>query len=236
MRVSLPSLRAFSECPRYYYMLQEVCDSPISKRVSIVISTIKKCYLLAMETGFRASWKSIIGWVDRDVFKDVDISNEESFNAAKMLSEQILNAIHAWYHTLYMKENSHTYIDIDLQAQLEDCMIFDRIDVIQLTSPIQVTLFSETSFNVGKMYNDIVVRGRAWLVAKHLDCEDVVVRMVGIGQRGGFSFETLRLGTRDHASLSNSFLQIYTSIKHGINYPSRTEACSSCSFNRRCKL
>jgi len=234
--LTLPSLRAFAECPAYYHFLQHTYDTPTNRRVATVISVVKKCYMLATETGYRASWKRLLGWVDEEVFAEVDVHDPEAFKAARTLSERILRALSVWYHEVYMTEDQEAFVDLDLSMELGQHVIADCLDVIQVGDPVRVTVFTEVGVEPFKMYNDIVVRGRAWLTARNLGCDEVAVRIIGIGERGGLTMETLRLGSAEHRRVSSTLLHIATSMERGVRYPSRRESCGSCPFNRRCIL
>jgi hypothetical protein len=192
--------------------------------------------MLAMETGYRASWRRLVGWVDGDIFRDVNIADQESYQAARLLSEHILAALHTWYYDMYMQENFHAYVDIDLKEKVGEYIVTDTIDVIQSADPVSVTVFTEVGADPFKMYNDFVVRGRGWLTARSIGTKEVSVRVLGIGPRGGLTSAMFRFDRVINDRFEKSLAQIVASIGQGIDYPSRTEACDSCSFFRRCRL
>jgi len=237
MILPIEKIKAFSECPRYYRFLEENESPPIPFRHTVIESIIKKAHLQAIETGYRMDWKKILGLVDSNVFADVDITNAEKFELAKKLAEHILESIKKWYTELYMTCNVETYVDIPLKEALNRQTIEGVIPLIQLGGEVPViTTISDLGLTNLKLYNDLLVRGMAWLVQKKLECEAVKCIGLGIGPRGALDIVSVYINKGDYLRTESILYQLAGLMASGVNYPSVTEKCDSCVFSGRCKL
>lgn len=235
MRLHLKDLKVFSDCPAFY-QLSKGDKVLIPYQRAVIESVIKKCHMQATETGHRTSWRTIIGWVDAEVFVDVNIENDESFRAAKVLSENILLSVQKWYGTLYMSENYQSYIDLDLECEIGNHIVISRIPIIQVAESVIITVFREVGMSRLELYNDLEIRGLAWLVASHLDYESILIRCLAYGLRGKMEVIEISSNKDDHERIEDTIYQVVSGIYAGFCYPSRTTQCKSCTFIRRCRL
>ena len=87
MKCSVSDLDIFSRCPRL--LKYERGKHSTIKPPHLIVSerAIKKAYVVAAETKFRVDWRRILGWIDKDVFRTVDIRDAGAFKEAQKLSE-----------------------------------------------------------------------------------------------------------------------------------------------------
>lgn len=234
MRLHLRDIKAFSDCPALY-RFSEGDQVLIPRRRAVTESVIKKCYIQATETGYRTSWRSVVGWVDADVFADVDIEDRENFRAAKALSTHILSSVQKWYST-YMEENFESYVDLDLYKNVGDDVVVGTAPIIHATDPVTVTIFRDLGISRLELYNDLEVRALGWLIYCTLDAVMTNIRTITVGPQGGLNTIELSLEQDDHKRTESVVKQVLKGIRAGLSYPSRTEQCRSCKYLRRCLL
>jgi hypothetical protein len=237
MMIPLEQIKAFSECPRYYHFVRDNEPAPVPFRHSVIENIIKEAHLQAIETGYRMDWKRVLTLVDAQVFEEVDVSDPEKFEHAKKLAGYILDSISKWYYGLYLKSSVETYIDIPLKTVVNKQTVHGVIPSIQLGGEIPViTVVSDLGTNTVKLYNDLLVRGMAWLVQCELGCEAVKVIGLGIGQHGALDIVPVHIAKEDHLRTEVIIHQVVSLIVSGIDYPAVTEKCTSCPYTGRCKL
>lgn len=239
MRLTNRQLRAFLECPAYYYFSKDIRYSSVSDQVRIVEDIVKKCCLQAVETGWKADWRRVIGWVDREVFKDVDpeLEYEETFEEAKKLAEHVLKPIQRWYNSFYLDMTSECYVDVDLNHELRyGDFIEARAPVIHLAMPPSITLVMDVDDSERKMYNNLEIRALAFLLHKQIECGPVQINALQVGPNGGLEQKMFTIAGNSHRRTEKVIGDIFRSIQMNISYPSRTEKCPGCPYFRRCQL
>jgi len=234
VKLHLKDIKAFSDCPALF-RFSEGDQVLIPRRRAVIESVIKKCYIQATETGYRTSWRSVVGWVDADVFAGVDIDNDENFRAAKALSTHILSSVQKWYST-YMEENFESYADLDLYKNVGDNIVAGTAPIIHSTDPVTLTIFKDLGITRLELYNDLEVRGLGWLIYCALEGIMVNIRTITVGPQGGLNIIEVSLDEEDHKRTESVVKQVLRGIRAGLSYPSRTEQCRSCKYLRRCLL
>ena len=235
MRLHLRDIKAFSQCPAYYHFTRGD-QVLVPRRRAVTESVIKKCYIQATETGYRTNWRSVVGWVDAEVFRDVNIEKDESFRAAKVLSEHILLSVQKWYDEIYLHESYENFIDMDIYKNVGSDVVTATIPVVQAAEPIILTIFQDLGITRLELYNDLEVRGLAWMLASSLDDSGIQVRSISVGPRGGLELVEFPVGKLDHERIEDTTKQVLKGIHKGFCYPSRTEQCKHCKYVRRCRL
>jgi len=237
MRIQLSSLKEISRCPRYFQFSKSNPLLKIDTNASIALAVIKKCYLYVMETGYRPEWKRIIGWVDTRVFRDVDISNEEVFDSFRRKAEYILIFLGSWYHQYMEKDNSFVYVDVPVSRSIsEHHEIHSNISIIRVGKYPTILLVSDIAANIGRLYNDIELRGQHWLLEKNLDAKDICIDYLVIGVEGGIEIQKLYLTAKDLKNIEGVLYQLTSLAVNNIDYPSVTEMCNKCRFLKECEI
>ena len=235
--LSFSDLKLFSKCPRLYRRRNELIVPPPSQLFSVCTRIIKQAYIRATETGHLASWKQIIGWVDERIFKNVDISNQEAYEAAQKIAEHILFALQKWYEQHYLVDKDESYIDLRLDIEMDRHLFRDSIDIIQLANPIKILSFTQNDISYMKAYNDIVTRGKVWAVAHNLGCDEVLVKVCRISkQKGEFAVLDVLLHQREHQRIKQVSLELAKGIQSGLSYPVRSLECERCPLRTKCRL
>lgn len=237
MRTTLYNIKIFSECPAYYKFMQDVYRKNISSNLYTIQSVMKKCYAVTLETSFKVTWRRIVGYVDELVFKDVDIQDDKSFEAAKTIAEHHLAFLRRWYEDIYMIENVLGYSNLKIEQPIGSNIIEDELFIIKLSEdkPI-IMILDDVARTDTQLYNDISIRGLSWLVYKTLDCDEVGIEYMSIGKQGGFTLSKLSIDKVSQKRTQKVLYQLVRSMAAGVNYPSVTQKCNECPFRRKCRL
>lgn len=236
MKIHLNDIKACAQCPAYYHYLKDGIQRPEKAQISIASKVIKRCYVQATETHFKVGWRSVIGQVDREVFQHVDLENREQFDAARMLSEHVLNFLQRWYHEMYLPEHVAAFADLYLTRKLGELKIYDTIPLILVAKHPIIIYIDDVEQNSTQMYNDIRARGLIWLASETLDCNIIEARHLTMKPYGGLQVTSIRVDTRREGRLESTLQQVGHLITAGANYLSISEKCQQCPFRRRCML
>ena len=235
MRINLKNLKTFSRCPVAFCFNIKEKTVITTENKHIISNVITKAILQVMETSFRADWKKIINWVDKEIFKNVDIYDLDQYNAAKKNSEYILLALGVWYERVYLQWSSEAFVNVPLGVETSGIFIESQAPVINLMNPIVCTYIGDDLYLTKKeYYNDIEIRGLAWLVSEHLKCDEVTIQCLSLGKRGRLETNVVSF---DSNSLKKTFIYINNMcriIKHKYIYPSISEGCISCKYYSKC--
>lgn len=236
MRIPLNDILAASECFRYLSFLKDSSLVTVERPVDISARVINKCYVRSSQSGFKASWRLIVGWVDKLVFRRVEVSNREAFDAAKKISEKVLIFLSAWYKKIYIPEHFHTVTDVPLEEELGSHVIFATAPIIKIAKYPTIVMIDDVAVTMGRLYNNIEVRGLQWMVAKALDCGTVAVEYLYMGKTGVLDNRTMYAKADDHVRTRSSIAQVASLISMKADWPSVTDQCLTCPFAARCKL
>lgn len=238
MELNLRQIKDASQCYRYYRYLEKGVRAPQSSLLTQAESVIKRAYLRGAQTDFRASWKTIVGWVDTAIFKELDVTDEEQFKIGRSQSEIILLFLSKWYNEVYMKEDVVGFPDVPLKSEIDwfCCLIKDTAPIIKTTDPPTIITFSDIVRSEFRLYNDISIRGLAWLASEALGCGKVAVDEIAMGERGAMTVTSTTLDRLAHERARKMIKDVVNMIVAGVNYPSVTEKCSTCPFLRRCSI
>jgi hypothetical protein len=236
MRIQLHEIAQASKCMRYYQFVKDVQLPSKPKQVSVTEKVIKKCYLQDSATGFKVQWRTIVGWVDSLVFKNINILSDEGFELAKKTSEYILSFLRIWYKTYYLKEQSIAYPDIALECSFSEHLVVGIVPIIKLNEDPVVVIVDDIVYNETQLYNSIYHRGLAYMVANSLDNPNISIQYMAMGVRGGSDIVQIKIGEDEHLRTAKMLSNISTMIAAKIDFPSVTQMCQACPFSRRCKL
>jgi len=224
------------ECPAFYYFLKKSVRKPNDKLLTITNNTVKRCYLQATESGFKVGWRSLLGQVDREIFKDVDLDNKSQYDLTKMSCEHILNFLQKWYHTIYLPEHYAAYTDIILTKQFSSFDVYSKIPIILVGEYPIITLIDKNEQNTIRLHNNIQMKGMAWLVSDALGCDAVGIRHLFMGPHGKMDITEVKFGKKKLCNIESTLNKIGSLITLEINYPSITEKCIQCPFKKKCSL
>ena len=237
MQIPLADLQAASQCFRYYHFLKTVEPKPTNRLTDITQKVMQKCYLKASETGFKAEWRQIIGWVDARVFRDVDIHNDGEYKTAKRHSEYILLFLYKWYRNIYLPGTGVGYVNIALEKPIT------YRHIVQATAPLVTLEDIPYLVMVGdkvqveyELRRDLYVQGLAWMIADELDLDKIGIQYFCLKVQGGFDVTSFLVKERYLSRIKSAVNQVAQLVGSGVNFPSYTEQCESCPFKRRCRI
>lgn len=236
MRISLDDIRSASECLRYLSFLKDTVQPPAKKETFIITKVMQKAYLQATETRHRADWRTIVNWVDGEVFKGVTIDHTEEFDGAKMLAEHILIFLRSWYENIHLRENCIGYTNLALEQTVQGVSIYSEVPILKLENVPIIMYIDNIAMTDSRMYNDIKARGLMWLVSEALDCDIVMAQHLAVGPRGGITVNNIEADRDAHGRALEMIANTALLVKNGFTYPSVTEKCEVCPFSRRCRL
>jgi CRISPR/Cas system-associated exonuclease Cas4 (RecB family) len=234
MQISLSDIKTFSKCPKYYWFLQKVEKKPTPQDISLSYAVIKKAYIITAETSHKVEWRRIVGWVDSIVFRNINVEDREQFNAARILSEHILNFIQRWYHKIYLPEQAIGYADVPVSIQLGEHCIYTTCPIVKVGDIPYTVHISDTPKADKELRRDLLICGSIALLAKELGYDAVGCEYLSIGLQGGYNNTTIVIRGRHHNRICDHLQHIAQSINAGVSYPSVTDQCKVCSFRRRC--
>jgi hypothetical protein len=236
MRYSVSGVEAFAKCPKYQRFLQGSQPTPRPIRERIFEAVAKRCLMQATETGFRARWRAVVGFVDSIVFKDVDVTNQERYKASKQIAEHCLKSLQNWYDNIYMNEDVTSYVDLTFVKQISRHNLLVKVPILQLSKNVIVTIVRQGSLPPQKLYNDLGVRALAAVVQDELHCNVVECRSLGVGEQGGFDSTDISVDKKANVRVYKMLGELMDMMGRGISHPSVTQMCGHCSFYRRCRL
>jgi len=235
VKIDLKQLKTFSRCPLAFCLDQKNKEDLTTEQERIVSNVISKGILQVMETSYRADWRKIVSWVDREVFKNCNIYCSEQYSAAKKTSEYILMAIGAWYDQIYLQWSTEAFTNVPLGVETSGIFVEGKAAVINLRNPIVCTQINTNVYATKKEhFNDIETRGLAWLVSEHLKCEEVTMQCLSLGKRGKLDINIVKYDRSSLNKTSRYIDNMCRIIKRKLYYPSITENCTSCKFYEKC--
>jgi len=225
----------FIKCPRYYKLSRQY-KYPISPKLDIIESVIRKAYTRRTQLNRCSEWRSLVGWVDKKVFKKVDINNEEAFEASRRLSEEILVFLQKWYTFDYVRSLSPVYINTGLLYELGANVVVGKVPFLEADEVPTITYFGEKAIDNLKIRSDIRATGWAAYLIEELNLEAINVRHLHIGPDSGILVEPATIKRLKCKEIKEIIHEVAACIAADISYPSFTEMCSSCEFHRKCKI
>jgi len=236
--IDIEDIAHYASCPQYYKFWTQNRPFLWKPTTQIVIDAVKKAYLVAADTGYRAEWRRILGWVNRMAFDGVDVDDECEFKAARSVSEGALLALQGWYDTMYRTENLFAQIDVDVGCSVDndDVIVRATIPIVKLDEIPTVMRFTDFVSSKPRIYNDIATRGIAAMLADGCKCDTVRVQHMAIGPRGRLEYEEVQINREAHERALTAIAKIAVLIKAGMVYPSVTDMCTNCTFKKECVL
>ena len=237
MRINLKHLKTFAQCPTAFCFNIREKELGVSEEERIILNVISKAVLQVMETSFRVDWRRIVGWVDKEVFKNTDVYCSEQYGAAKRSSEHILLALAKWYEQIYLQWTAEAFVNVPLGVETSGIFIEDKAPVVSLMSPIVCTYIGRNSYDTKKEYHrDIEIRGLAWLVSEHLKCNEVIMQCLSLGKRGKLEINIINFDSDSLRRTSSYIDNMCRIIKKKYFYPSVGENCLRCKYYSKCNL
>ena len=236
MWISLRDITLFSRCPSYFKFFSSIQTPKDSKYLAIIKRVIKKAYIRRTEYLKKAEWRVITSWIDKEVFKDIDVTDKKAFQSARKLAELIFVFIDKWYTQDYLRGVSESFVDIPFRYEYGSNLIYSVASVLQLDKTPVITYIDEKKTDDAKMYNDLEIRGLAWLALEELKLSRIKMRHIFVGPASGIEFNTITVHRYQNENVKKIVKQVATLISKGYDYPSFTAMCGMCQFKKRCFL
>lgn len=231
MRLNLKQIKSASQCFR---RPRDNIPEDRDQKACIAERVMQKCYLRAMETDFKPDWRTVLGWVDREVFSTVDINDTERWKEGKICSEQVLNFMNRWYKDVLIPEQVVAYSGLTLSANVSQTIVESIIPIIKVKETPVIFSVSSVVQSSWQLYNDIEVRGQMWLVAEALGADAVCFERLTMGPRGGTEPTVIWIRKEGHVRTRKMIADIARAIGQGVDYPVVSDWCSDCVIRRRC--
>lgn len=237
MQIPLTDLQAASQCFRYYHFLKTVATKPTNQLTYITQKVIQKCYIKASETGYKAEWRQIIGWVDTQVFASVDIHNDGEYKTAKRQSEYILLFLYKWYRNIYLASTGVGYVNIPIEKSITyRHTVQATVPLVTLEDIPYLVLIGDKVQTEYSLRKDLYVQGLAWMIADELEVNQIGIQYFCLKVQGGFDVTTYSIKDKQLHRIADVINQVAQLVGSGVDFPSYTEQCELCPFKRRCKI
>lgn len=236
MQTTLQEVKLFSKCPKRYWFLQNLVRKPISQDISIVLSVIKKAYNVAHETGYKIQWRRLINWVNKHVFKDVDVKNKESYESARKVAEHIIKFLYSWYHNMYLAEECIAYTDISLDVPLGSHLVYTKLPIVKIQDvPTIINISNINKINL-HLLNDLEICGQMAFLSNEINEDKIKYEYIQMGEQGKYQNISIERDKKQHDRTIKMISDIVQSISYKVGYPAVTQQCTVCKFRRKCKI
>jgi len=234
--MSLEEISLGSKCLRKYHLTDDVVS--LHPNAALAQSVMQRSYTRMSNVGYKPTWRSIVGWVDKLVFVDVDMNNTFDFEEGRKRSEYILKFLSRWYNEYLLPEQDDAWVDLTLEHHFDRFCVYGYLPIVKLQEerPVISLVSDRVVATQSLLYNDIVLRGMMWLVEKALDCGEIVLEYLTIGPEGGFDRQLIYSVKEDNDRAGKMIKDVGSLIYLGIDYPSVTDDCNTCQFRRRCRV
>ena len=232
MRISLEQIDLYSRCPNLFFLSQEIQVAP-ERKLYVCSRVIEKAYSVSTETHFRVDWRRIVGWTDKLVFEDLNPESEEQWEEGRLRSEQCLSFLQTWYNGIYMKENVEAMTQFQVELALRDHIVYSQIPVAKLTNPLTVQMVSD---DTKLIQHNLYAQGMAALVAQSARLDEVILHILYLHPRGGFSQGVVTLSRDMIAKTVKTLEAISYLIANKVKYPVVSASCDTCLYYRRCRV
>ena len=234
MRLLLEDASNFSKCPAYFNFLKKSKKIP-TRRIDIFKFAIQKAYSYQMN-GKKPQWRTIMGWIDSQVFKDIDVTSDEAIEKGRKLSESILIPIRNWYENSFLSEHIESYINTPIESTIGKHQFHTIAPIIKLSDPITIVIMDTVVTTQLQLYNDLIARGTGLIASKQFKHEEVVIEHMLLGPSSALEKTVLNCDKGLNSRTQKVLTQVADQIADGIDYPSITTMCNSCQFRKDCIL
>lgn len=236
MRAKVEDIARFTKCPLYYHFSKD-SKKLVTTRQFVIERVIKKAYLVALETGFYADWRRIIGWVDSLIFRKIHTVDSEALSAGQKLSSGILESLLKWYHELYLSEPHSAYINVPIHVTLGSHSIQQQIPIILASKiPIAYDFTTSNMPNLKYRKRDIYLAGMAYILSEVLSCDECTIRQCYISPHRAMNWNDFKYSKKELGSIYRTLVTIPPLMYAGIKYPSASADCDTCQYNKECKI
>ena len=238
MILSLDDIEIFTSCPRYYWFRQksDYIGHKDSKTLSIVKKLISRSYIRRTEYFKKVEWRVLTGWLDKEIFKDVDITNPMELKNARQMAENILIFLRKWYYSDYLRNDDESFIDVPFSYSYCSNELREVIPLVHSGENLTISMVGDIEMNNIKMYNNIKIMAMGWLAINELGLDKVNIKYLYFGPGSAFKKTQIEISPKKCSNIKSIIQQVLMSVSNKINYPSKTEQCLSCEFKKYCTI
>lgn len=238
MRLSLEKdIAYFSKCPKFFDFSKTKILPSSSFCLSIIEKVIKRAYIKRTDYEKKTEWRTIVGWIDKEVFRNVDVENEEAFDAGRKLSENILTFVQKWYEFDYIRDTAASYVNVPVVYDFVTSIVYGNVPILQIDGDIPTIIYiDELEHDNFKIYNNIVAMAWACMLLEELDIDEIRVSHLSVGPDAGIKRNPVTVKKTKCGKVRSIIKQIAFSIEAGIYYPSFTAECNFCPFRQNCRI
>lgn len=233
-------IELYSRCPK---RLQFCCrneealanislEEQLSLQGQIVKEIIKRVYW-KLQQGHNPNWRSVLRAVDKQREKlSETMDPDEVYEKTK----DILTHLHSWYDRYFSFDVSNIAINIPINIRIDNTLIYqDTIDILTIDGLNNVRLyaFSEKKWTDTSLYSNFVFQTKIWgfyRASETLPCEFIVLRI----QPEVIEQAHIKVSKIVVERTEKMVCQIMRGIVDGAFYPSYSEQCKGCEWNRIC--
>ncbi len=202
---------------------------------------LKGAYINKSRTGIRPSWKSITGTVDKFVFRDVDIEDQEATKVAYKRSLSYIDSIKkSWFDPLFLTESYDGLCDMKLGMIVgEHSLLHDTVDLILFDEKdVIICQVTDVDDPVSTLYNDIRLRGQALMLSRELGKNVNKIRRITWKKETAITVKDIHIHHPEEFNRKTEIAisQMVEGIRNEVFYTSVNTQCLTCPFRKICSM
>ncbi len=206
----------------------------------LIRKVIRRAYVNKLRSGKSPSWRSITGLIDKICFEGIDTKDDDAVDEAYRRSLKLINRVQgSWFKPYFVKEDYEGFLDLGLRRSILGFIINDTIDLVLFNEKdVVVCQVTELADNLSPLYNDIRLRGQAWLLAQEIGKYPTQLRRIMWQPTDKIKIETVNIIKPEefYDKTQKAIGHIVDAIKYKTFYPSINEQCKTCPFRKKCSF
>lgn len=235
MQLEFEDLKVFSQCPRLYrFYKQYDVITPIPRNIKIISDAMKTACMRWTRRYKRPEWKSVLGWVDKEVFRDVDVNNKEEYTRARKYAEALLSILQRWYVSEFMDEKGDYFTDVPVFYEFDRFIVHGNLPILQVNEIPRITYIHKMEDKRVGRHEDISIVGPIWFLMKELEYDKVETRFIVISENNAMEIDSRVFYYSRVKKIESILRQLCFSFSN--DYPSYRSDCESCIFYKQCTI
>lgn len=245
--ISAKEVAIYTQCPKkyeYWVTKRHALDElPLSSNLLFLKKISKYAYTSRNKSGMRPAWQAVTNFIDKLIFQDVNMSNEEEVDIAYKRSLSLIEKIRKeWYIPIFCRYDEYSGITDwwDAIVLPNNYIVHDTVDLVLYDGKEDLIIceFSEVEDRPRSIYNDIRLRIQALILSNELGISANSIKRIVWGKSNKITTQNINIQDPDDflGKTLNSIMQITTGIKKDVFYVSVSEQCHYCPFRDICSM
>lgn len=234
-KLNLKDIELYSKCPAYYNYSRSVLTKPIPEDLSIIKQVIERAYTKDNKTDYKASWRTIVGWVNQLVFKSRDVHNPSIFEQGTKLAQSILQKLQNWYYKEYIYDQVVCFPQLQLELHTTNTTIQCDAPLVKLDNTPVIVSYGVQQPTKNELSRSLHVFGLATALGYYLDSPAINYHYRSILLKTEHTVD-IEIDSGQMQKTIEMISNIAETIHRKIFFPSMTQQCHSCPFKKRCSI